>query len=437
MAGSVPENVIVMWPGSHADANNLTGWSRETTLDSKMTKGVSGVDVDAGVSGGAGSHDHATAAHTHPEAAHTHGGASGIDDNQNDSSVGSLGNAHGADHNHTHNITTASSAGPTSGASTPAWGSTAIEPPYYTVIYIKSDGTGDGFPDDCIVYYDSGTDPTNWTQHSASVDKYFRGAATGAAGGGTGGSATHTHTTAAHTHSAGAHSHGASNSGGSNVKLAGGNSGTWASHVVATTHTVAATSSSGAVTSSALSGGVSASQNNIPPSTKMNAIQNTSGASVWLENAFCLFLGTASAATDTGFTKCDGNNETRNLLNQFILNEPANNSGHGGTSGAINHGHTTAGHTHTANHAHGNVALGNVAADGVYKRNSTSGGSPTLAHGHSAAATTGTAASLTTTSPTLTDKSDEQPSHYTLHYLMSGEEPVSAGGSAAMFGANF
>jgi len=436
MAGSVPENVIVMWPGTHADANNLDGWSRETSLDSKMTKGISGVDVDAGVSGGATTHDHATASHTHPEAAHTHGGNSGAKIGSNAFGNASIGSGGGAGYQHVHPITTGSVAGPTSGSDTPAWGNGTVEPAYYTVVYIKSDGTGDGFPDDCIVYYDSGTDPSDWTQHGASVDKYYRGAGTGASGGGSGGSATHTHTTVAHTHSAGAHSHGAGTAGTADVRLTTGGSATNMTHVTEN-HTTGATSSSGAVTSSALTGGVSATATNIPPGTKMNAIQNTADESVWLENAICMFIGTADAATATEFTKCDGNNSTRDLRNRFILNEPADNSGHGDTSGQIDHGHTTAGHTHTAAHSHGTVTVPITNVTGIFNRNPTSGTKGVKAHYHNAATTTSTTASLTTTSPTLTDVSDEQPAFVTVHYLMSGEEPVSVGANVSMFGANF
>jgi len=436
MAGSVPENVIIMWAGSHSAANALDGWSRETSLDSKMVKGVSGVGTDAGVAAGATSHDHATASHTHPEGAHTHGGNTGGQSGQNTGGGSITYGSSSANYLHTHSFTTGSQSGPTSGTSTPAWGTSGIEPEYYTIIYIKSDGSGDGFPDDSIVYYNSTSDPTNWTQHAASVGKYFRGAGTGASAGGTGGSATHTHTTAAHTHSTGNHSHGGGNTGGPSQRMSNGNSGTYAAHVAVTTHTTNATSTSGSATSSALTGGTSATGVNDPPSTKMHVIQNDSGEGVWLESAICLFLGTASDATATKFTKCDGNNGTRDLRSQFILNNPSGGSGHGNTSGQTDHSHSSGGHTHTANHSHGSLTFGNAPSDGVFNRNSTSGGITSSNHTHNAGNTSGTASSLTTTSPTLTYVADEQPAYRTVHYLMSGEEPVS-GGNVGMFGANF
>ena len=170
----------------------------------------------------------------------------------------------------------------------------------------------------------------------------------------------------------------------------------------------------------------------------MNAIQNDSGAGVWLESAVCLFLGTASDATATGFTKCDGNNGTRNLLSQFILNNPSGGSGHGGTSGQTDHAHSSGSHTHTASHSHTGVTFSGQFNYDQYSVNTTGGHYACRGHndGNGAVSTSSTDPTLTSTSPTLTYVADEQPSFRTVNYLMSGEEPV-AGGNVGMFGANF
>lgn len=438
MPGSVPENVIVIWPGNHSAIPG--GWTRETSLDSKMTKGVANASTNAGTSAGGASHTHNSASHTHPQPSHTHNGTASNITGSPEDSAGSINYAQrGCVWPHGHSFTTAAAAGPTSGGTDQAWGSSAIEPPYYEVIYIKSDGSGDGFPDDCIVYWDSATDPTDWTQHAASVDKYFRGAGTGGNGGGTGGNASHTHSYINHTHNIGNHTHAATNSGGPDTAFDHGNGSRYmpsASH----THPVNATNSSGGGGSNnAGSNATSGSENNVPPRTVMNAIQNDSGASVWLENAYCLWVGNIADIPDS-FTIADGNNSTRNLLGKFILNDAANNSGHGGTNTSTTHGHTSAGHTHTANHSHSGSNFDNVSPNAVHNWNQVMQRNYVKNHGHSGISIGSTVSTgnngLSSTSPTLTDNTSAEPSHVAVAYIMSGEEPKGLG-SPALFGANF
>jgi len=410
-----------------------------------MTKGVANASTNAGTAAGGSSHTHASASHTHTEPAHTHTGTSGVQDGGTyTQTYGNFGNI-ASGHLHTHSFTVGSVAGPTSGGHDETWGGTAMEPEYYEIIYIKSDGDGDGFPDDCIVYYDNATDPTNWTQHSASVEKYFRGAGTGGNGGGTGGSANHTHTIGAHTHSIGNHTHGTGNVGGPNNRMANGNTGQYASHVENAGHPAGsnATNASGSGTSGNVSGGVSAQEaNNDILTTKMNAIQNDSGGSVWLEGAYCIWVGDIGDIPSS-FTIADGNNSTRNLLTRFILNEPANNSGHGDASGSLDHGHSSANHTHTASHSHSGVTIPTYVMNfnnpgDYYKVNTTGGHFATRAHDHPASSNTNANdPGLAANSPTLTDSSNEEPSHVAVAYIMSGEEPAASGGSAMQFGSNF
>ena len=321
------------------------------------------------------------------------------------------------------------------------------------MIYIKSDGTGDGFPDDCIVYWDSATDPTDWTQHAASVDKYVRGAGSGGNGGGSGGNATHTHDTGNHTHNTGNHSHAATNTsnalgghsprGGQSPGFGYGNSNIW-SLVLNHPHTVAATGTDGSVASAAQSSSASSgTANNNILSTKMNAIQNTSGGSVWLENAYCLWIGNY-ADIDESFTIADGNNSTRDLMGRFILNEPANNSGHGDQSGSLTHSHSSTGHTHSAqSHGHsGSPAIGNASADTTQPINTTSGDLYIRNHGHGTdnygltSYFSSNSPVLESTSPNLADNTTAEPAHVEVLYIKSGEEPAS-GGNAVLFGTNF
>ena len=435
MPGSVPENVIVIWPGNHSAIPG--GWTRETSLDSKMTKGVANASTNAGTSAGGASHTHNSASHTHAEPSHTHAGSSGNANNYTEENMaGSVNYAQrGARRYHGHNWTSAAAAGPTSGGTDQAWGSSAIEPPYYEVIYIKSDGSGDGFPDDCIVYWDSATDPTDWTQHAASVDKYFRGAGSGGNGGGTGGNASHTHSYINHTHSIGNHTHAATNSGGATSGFDHGNGAAYMPGINHS-HTVNATNSSGSGTSgNSGSSTTSGSGNNVPPRTVMNAIQNDSGASVWLENAYCLWVGNIADIPES-FTIADGNNSTRNLLGKFILNDAANNSGHGGTNTSTTHSHSSAGHTHTANHGHSGPTFGSTGPTAVHNWNTVQQDLYVKSHSHASVTISSADPGLSSTSPTLTDNTSAEPSHVAVAYIMSGEEPKGLG-SAAQYGANF
>jgi len=433
MAGAVPENVIVIWPGTHSAIPD--NWTRETGLDSKMSKGVANASTDAGGTGGGSSHVHASASHTHTEPSHTHTGTAAASVQSSEEGAGSAGSFSGSPSLHGHTFSTGAVAGPTSGGTDSAWASTAIEPAYYEVIYIKSDGDGDGFPDDSIVYFNSGTDPSDWTQHSASVDKFFRGAGTGGNGGGTGGSATHTHTGGSHTHSIGNHTHGTTTTTGQTTGYASGNSG-MANNDYNHPHAVSATNSSGSGTSGSAASSTSATANNTPPATKMNAIQNDSGSSVWLEGAYCLWVGDIADIPES-FTIADGNNSTRNLLGRFILNEPANNSGHGDESGSVSHGHTTASHTHTSSHGHTGTAVSSYLNLVVQNRNATGGDRHIRTHAHPTPTIASGDPGLAATSPTLTTNSDAQPSFKSVAYIMSGEEPAVGGGSAIMFGASF
>ena len=443
MGSAVPENVIVMWPGTNSEVSSLSGWSRVTELDSKMTKGVASASTNGGTAAGNNSHTHSSSSHTHAQISHTHTGTANNMVGTAEDNAGSINySQRGCVSPHGHSFTTAAAAGPTSGGSDTSWGSSsALEPPYYEVIYIKSDGTGDGFPDDCIVYYNSGTDPTDWTQHAASVDKYFRGAGSGGNGGGTGGNASHTHSYANHTHNVGSHSHGATNSGGPDVAFDHGNGSRYmpsASH----THPVNATSSDGSGGSNnAGSSATSGAGNNVPPRTIMNAIQNDSGGSVWLEGAYCLWIGNiADIPTDDGFVIADGNNSTRNLLGKFILNDAANNSGHGGTNTSTTHGHSSAGHTHTANHSHSGSNFDSISANAVQNWNQVMMRNYINNHGHAGVSIGSTVSTgnnaLSSTDPALNDNTTAEPAHVTVVYIMSGEEPVSESG-AIMFGTNF
>lgn len=423
---SVPAGVIAIWTGTNASIPS--GWARVTSLDDKFIKGTA-VSVDPDVTGGATTHLHSTAVHTHAQPAHTHTATTpGTDGSP--TTVSSSGYNFSIQ-NHTHTATSGSVAGPTSGNATPAWGSPSSNPLFYRVIYVEAAGAN-GFADDLCCFYDSGTDPTNWAQHSGSEGRFLFGMSAGGDGGGTGGSSTHTHTTSAHTHSIGNHDHGVSTSGGPSAGTSGG-PGIHSAPPSTHTHDVTYTND-GSGTSGGLSGGVSSGTSNDPPYHKLNLIQNTSGGSLWLEDGIFMWLGLLSAIP-VGWRLCDGTLSTPDLRDKFILTDAAGGGDHGGTGGNAGHNHTTAGHTHTAAHTHSSLSAGSDSGSVNESRNPVTLISVWGPHGHPGSfSSNSTDPGLNTTSPTLNNNSDTQPAFRTVAYIMAPAEPVE---SAIFFGGNF
>jgi hypothetical protein len=438
---TVPDGIGFWWVGTNSQVSSLSGWDRVTDFDDRFVKGTANV-TDPNATGGSSTHIHATSSHTHTEAAHTHTGtfaASPLTEDGQDPGAGSGVWAIGL---HTHAFTTGSVAGPTSGGNANTWTAVSSNPDNYRAIYIESDGTADGFPDDVVCYYDNASAPTGWTQHAASVGRFFYGATGSGNGGGTAGDSDHTHTPGAHTHTAGNHDHpngtsaaGTGNSGAENY----GFDGILSSH----THSTSM-ASSGSSTSGSVSGGTSSSTDGAPPYHKLLAIQNTSSASVWLEGAIAMWRGTLANIPDD-WLLCDGGDQP-DLRGKFILNDASGGGDHGATGGNVGHNHTTASHTHSSSHSHTMATTGNYFQPyGEDERFSGSGGNRLPLrnsednnnnHTHGGVGTSATDPGLAATSSALDNNTDTQPAFRTVAFLEAPEEPKAAG-SAIFFGTNF
>ena len=201
----VPLNVIFIWSGTNAAIPS--GYSRKTDLDGRYPKG----GASPNVTGGDLTHTHTSAGHTHALSAHTHTVSLNaiVRDSlkSGDTTAGGPGKTHG----HVA-VNSGAKSGGLLNSATSTYSAINHEPPYYEVIFIKSDGSR-GVPDSVIGLSDSATIPTNWKKCDGNnstpnlTDKYLKGASAGADAGGTGGALTHTEHTITHTHTEAGHTH--------------------------------------------------------------------------------------------------------------------------------------------------------------------------------------------------------------------------------------
>ncbi len=374
MAVPFPANIIVAWPSTVASIPS--GWTRETALDDRYVKGAP-AGIDPGATGGGTSHSHGSPSHTHTVASHAHtiNPVTGPGDSQTYSGTTTAQAAGG----HTHTIPDSGAiTGTTSG--TPAvWNSTATDPPFVRVIWIKSDGTPTGIPASAWAFWNSSPLPTSWSQPAAAKNAFLKGAAAGGNGGATGGTTTHVHTAAAHTHaSIDNHTHAGGATGVPSATIsAGGNQspGSVSTH----THTAsfnAAAAGSGASATAA----DTAAANHEPAWRKHAIVQNDTGAQSLPTGIIALWLGALATIPD-GWRLCDGAGGRPDLRDRFVKGADLL-AELGTTGGSTGHDHTDpAGHTHTVDHTHQITIAADGAQAGQFSGVSSPGPS-SGGHGH-------------------------------------------------------
>ncbi len=121
---SIPASVIMMWTGTNATIP--TGWSRETTLDTKFPNGAA-TSTQGGDNAGATTHTHTSTTHTHTIATHTHTysllASASTSDGRADGSILTRDG-------HTHTGTSSSISGGTTGTTAVTYGSVSNNPPF-------------------------------------------------------------------------------------------------------------------------------------------------------------------------------------------------------------------------------------------------------------------------------------------------------------------
>lgn len=423
---SVPSGVIGIWAGTNASIP--TGWTRVTDLDDRFIKGTA-TSTDPDVTGGSSTHTHTATTHTHSTIAdHSHsvslpypGFASVIGGPVSSEIYASSGHTHGGS-------TSSTSTATGGGTGTANWNTPTELPSWFQVIFVES-ADAQGFADDLICYYDSGTDPTDWVQHAGSVGRFFRGMTTSGNGGGTGGGGSHTHSASGtHTHSGttGNHEHDGGTSGAAITATVQGTSGSGTMDTDLASHThVTNTDSSGSASITAGTGAASAGTTYEPSYHKLNAIQNTTGASIWIEDGIFMWLGLLNDIPPS-WRLCDGTLSTPDLRDRFILNDASGGGDHGGTGGTDGHTHSDgSGHTHaTASHTHTFTVVANT--DGETDFNAGVRPISFYNHPHSGGTTGGATPATSSAVEPASSTSDTQPPFRTVAYIMSPAEPFDA-----------
>jgi hypothetical protein len=428
---SIPSGVGVWWPLDNSAIPE--NWTRNTDFDTRYPKGTAaGVDPD--VTGGSATHQHTSPGHLHSTSAHSHSGNSA---NANQPYYHWPGSSRQVGHYHSFTTGTSSAADASSDSS--SWATADQQPPFFQCIYIESDGEGDGFPDDCLAYFNSTTPPTDWTQHTSSVDKFIVGAAGSSGNGGGSGNGIHQHTDSSHTHTYSNHTHPSGSLSPYGVSTGARKANTPGTMLAKnySQHTFSVSTSSGGQASGGTSSAATVNTTHEPEHVIMQSIQNTSGDGSWPEGIIAMWLGTLSnIPTDDGWLLCDGSNSTRDLRGKQIKNS-ASGGVVGGTGGTAGHDHTDpGGHTHTATHSHSGISSTNSGGNGSLTGtvNWTPNGGHLLSHNHNATITN-TGGSLASVAKTVDALANTEPLFRTVAFISSPEGP-SSGNNSMLFGSN-
>jgi hypothetical protein len=238
-------------------------------------------------------------------------------------------------HSHTGG-STGTSGSQASGTTNVTFNTTSNNPPYYEVLFIKSNGTN-LIPTNGMVYTTG--DREGMTYHTESENRFLKGAASGLDQAGTGGSSTHTHSQS-HTHTPTSHSHATGTISGYSGNQAEG--GVSAAEIDGTghTHTFTVNSASQDMKSNTTSSGSASTE---PLHTTMKHYKATQ-PSVPLPGDIAM---TTEATTPVGWKDCDGTNGTPNLVGYYLKNTQTAEQ----TAGSNTHNHSFS-HSHQGNTTH-------------------------------------------------------------------------------------
>ena len=419
---SIPAGVAIWWPASHSSIP--AGWVRKTDWDTRFIKGQAGTTA-GDVNGGSATHNHSSGGnHTHNVASHTHDGTTGT----NSASSGMEGNNYhavsGSSHTHAYTIGAVTGAVGTGAGnfSTATW-----EPSSHLAIFLESDGTGDGFPSGCVVYYNAAA-PAGWSQHSGTTGKLIRGAAASSGNGGSDAGATnHTHSANSHTHTQSAHQHNSVTSGNASstnmtyTPLGGNTVAPNSGHTVTPNSDV--TDSTVETVTGAASG--NASDYTEPAWYKLGNI--TPGSNLWLEHAICMWRGALGASIPEGWTHMNtasgsGASATIDLRGKFIKSADGSMANIGATGGSAGHTHTAPGtHDHDAAHTHAIPTTSAAGSTTVLYSNYAHAGA--VGHTHSGGTSGSTTPSTVTGVDLIAALADSEPLFRTVAYIRAPAEP--------------
>jgi len=338
---NIPNGVIFIWTGTHTSIP--AGWERVTALDGKYPKGAAD-GVNPNVTGGSSTHQHTGTTHSHTDS-HTHTISFGT---ANLTGVGRASSGNNiASHGHNSITSGVVTDGSLSSVSC-TYDSVSNDPPYYSVIFITPTSNISSLPNEAIYLYegtDSRTghyvcDGNNSTPNL--VNKYLKGAGTGADAGGIGGSTTNVHSLT-HTHTVNSHTHASATSGQpTSATIGGTNSGTGYANKTHT-HSVTLGSATSSISSTAPS--LTTTETVEPAYTKLLAVQNRTGHGDARVGMIGMWLGTL-ASIPLNYELTATNMKGRHLKLTATTSEIGN------TGGSNTHTHASQNHTHTASGTH-------------------------------------------------------------------------------------
>lgn len=418
MAYQVPENIIILWPGTVAAIPS--GWTRETTLDGKYIKGTAD-GVNPGGTGGAASHTHTVSGtHSHTMDSHTHTVTYGASYNDTEGTSDKSGSVARAGHSHSGS-TSATSGGELSAVSV-TYDSVANDPNYLTFIFIKSDGTPVGIPSGGVILTNDASYEENvggWAGFYSCAGgasatpalsySFLKGAEAGEDGGNSGGSTqnlhllTHTHVVSAHTHT-----------GTMPASSSSGRDSDPGSDNPRNDHTHAFTS--GAATDTLATNPTLSTGEVVQPAyTYLLPAQNKSGGDLLPPGLIGFWLGTL-ASIPAGWVLCDGTQGTTDMRGRY-LKCSVSTADIGDTGGSNTHTHASQNHTHTTSVSHSHSWTVSHSGLGIIDR----GGS--IAYilidrtGATHNATTNNMSSTYSNAATSADSSSNEPEYVTVAFI--------------------
>lgn len=414
-------NIVIPFDGLHA--NIPAGFSRDTTFDSKIPRHS---NTGVGGTGGSDTHTHTTQNHQHSLNSHTHTVSFGDWTAPNADRVNDASNVGVATHGHNSaSSSTTSSANSSSDNFTTGSGSTL--PPYYSVIFIKSNGYK-AVPANGIMYTQTSLsnlvlcDGNNGTPNL--TDKILRGAGTGADAGTTGGTSNHTHSMN-HSHASGAsHTHTGTTGSRtlSNIRRNNQTPSWWQN--VHKDHTHAYTTGATTASIDSYSGNSAGDAQIYPPFYTLKPYKNMSGVNQMVEVGAIAM--TTEATLPIGWVLCDGNNGTPNLGTNFIKCHTTA----GNTGGASTHTHPNHSHTHTSpSHTHSGTTNGVTTQTNDPDGGSNSSLQADMFHTHSLSAAGATATYAN--ADIVFDAGSSIPAYLEVKYIMATQSAL-GGGSASV-----
>lgn len=417
-------NIVIPFDGQHA--NIPAGFSRDTTFDSKIPRHS---NTGVGGTGGSDTHTHTTQAHQHALNSHTHSVSFGTYTAPASSHV-SISEENSFDGISTHghssaNSSTTGSANSSSDNFTTGSGSTL--PPYYSVIFIKSNGYK-AVPPNGIMYTQTSLanlvlcDGNNGTPNL--TDKILRGAGTGADAGTTGGTSNHTHSMN-HSHASGAsHTHTGTSGARSGTTFRRVNQNPNPGAYISKNHTHTYTTGSATANIDSYSGTSAGDAQIYPPFYTLKPYKNMSGVNQMVEVGAIAM--TTEATLPVGWVLCDGNNGTPNLGTNFIKCHTTA----GNTGGASTHTHPNHSHTHTSpSHSH----TGTTDTGTPSSRTADGGNSATQAslNSHTHSLSTDSVVATYANADIVFDAGSSIPAYLEVKYIMATQAAL-GGGSASV-----